>query len=116
MTARHATSRRPSAPINLTSVGLDGRPVQKSLRQMLEEWVTFRQQTTTRRSQHRLQKVLDRIHILEGRRLVLLNIDEVIAIIRESDEPEGRADRAVRAHRPAGGRHSGYPAAAIGAA
>ncbi|WP_423460043.1 DNA topoisomerase IV subunit A [Ottowia sp. VDI28] len=82
------TSLETSAPINLTSVGLDGRPVQKSLRQMLEEWVTFRQQTITRRSQHRLQKVLDRIHILEGRRLVLLNIDEVIAIIRESDEPK----------------------------
>ncbi len=82
------TSLETSAPINLTSVGLDGRPVQKSLRSMLEEWVTFRQQTITRRSQHRLQKVLDRIHILEGRQLVLLNIDEVIAIIRESDEPK----------------------------
>ncbi|MBY4598300.1 DNA topoisomerase IV subunit A [Ottowia caeni] len=82
------TSLETSAPINMTSVGLDGKPVQKSLRQMLEEWVTFRQQTITRRSQYRLQKVLDRVHILEGRRLVLLNIDEVIAIIRESDEPK----------------------------
>ncbi|WOP14187.1 DNA topoisomerase IV subunit A [Ottowia sp. SB7-C50] len=82
------TSLESSASINLTSVGLDGRPVQKSLRQMLVEWVEFRQQTITRRSQHRLQKVLDRIHILEGRQLVLLNIDEVIAIIRESDEPK----------------------------
>ena len=80
------TSLESSAPINMTSVGLDGRPVQKSLRQMLAEWIEFRQQTITRRSQHRLQKVLDRIHILEGRQLVLLNIDEVIAIIRESDE------------------------------
>jgi len=82
------TSLESSAPINLTSVGLDGRPVQKSLRQMLVEWVEFRQQTITRRSQHRLEKVLDRIHILEGRQLVLLNIDEVIAIIRTSDEPK----------------------------
>ena len=82
------TSLESSAPINLTSVGLDGRPVQKSLRQMLVEWVEFRQQTITRRSQHRLQKVLDRIHILEGRQLVLLNIDEVIVIIRTSDEPK----------------------------
>jgi topoisomerase-4 subunit A len=82
------TSLETSAPINLTSVGLDGRPVQKSLRQMLVEWIEFRQQTITRRSQHRLQKVLDRIHILEGRQLVLLNIDEVIAIIRGSDEPK----------------------------
>ncbi len=82
------TSLETSAPINLTMVGLDGRPTQKSLRQMLEEWIAFRQTTITRRSQHRLQKVLDRIHILEGRQLVLLNIDEVIAIIRQSDEPK----------------------------
>ncbi|MDO5289289.1 MAG: DNA topoisomerase IV subunit A [Pseudomonadota bacterium] len=82
------TSLETSAPINLTSVGLDGKPVQKSLRQMLVEWIEFRQHTITRRSQHRLQKVQDRIHILEGRQLVLLNIDEVIAIIRESDEPK----------------------------
>ncbi|WP_137895046.1 DNA topoisomerase IV subunit A [Ramlibacter sp. 2FC] len=82
------TSLETSAPINLTMVGLDGRPVQKSLRQMLTEWIAFRQTTITRRSQHRLQKVLDRIHILEGRQLVLLNIDEVIAIIRQSDEPK----------------------------
>ncbi|MBH1965348.1 MAG: DNA topoisomerase IV subunit A [Comamonadaceae bacterium] len=82
------TSLETSSSINLTSVGIDGRPVQKSLRQMLQEWVTFRQQTIIRRSQHRLQKVLDRIHILEGRQLVLLNIDEVIAIIRQSEEPK----------------------------
>ena len=82
------TSLESSASINLTSIGLDGRPVQKSLRQMLVEWIEFRQTTITRRSQHRLQKVLDRIHILEGRQLVLLNIDEVIAIIRQSDEPK----------------------------
>ncbi len=82
------TSLETSASINLTCVGLDGRPTQKSLRDMLTEWIEFRQTTITRRSQHRLQKVLDRIHILEGRQLVLLNIDEVIAIIRESDEPK----------------------------
>ena len=82
------TSLETSAPINLTAIGLDGRPVQKSLRQMLLEWISFRQTTITRRSQHRLGKVLDRIHILEGRQLVLLNIDEVIAIIRNSDEPK----------------------------
>nr|WP_086119073.1 DNA topoisomerase IV subunit A [Hydrogenophaga sp. IBVHS2]OSZ67437.1 DNA topoisomerase IV subunit A [Hydrogenophaga sp. IBVHS2] len=82
------TSLETSAPINLTAIGLDGRPVQKSLRQMLVEWISFRQTTITRRSQHRLGKVLDRIHILEGRQLVLLNIDEVIAIIRGSDEPK----------------------------
>lgn len=82
------TSLETSAPINLTAVGLDGRPVQKSLRLMLTEWIEFRQRTIERRSRHRLDKVLDRIHILEGRQLVLLNIDEVIAIIRGSDEPK----------------------------
>ncbi|HYD75788.1 DNA topoisomerase IV subunit A [Ramlibacter sp.] len=82
------TSLETSAPINLTSIGLDGKPVQKPLRQMLAEWVEFRQRTIERRSRHRLDKVLDRIHILEGRQLVLLNIDEVIAIIRGSDEPK----------------------------
>ena len=82
------TSLETTAPVNLTSVGIDGKPVQKSLRAMLEEWITFRQSTITRRSQHRLDKVLDRIHILEGRQIVLLNIDEVIRIIRESDEPK----------------------------
>jgi topoisomerase-4 subunit A len=82
------TSLETSSPINMTMVGLDRRPVQKSLRQMLGEWIEFRQLTIERRSRHRLGKVLDRIHILEGRQLVLLNIDEVIAIIRRSDEPK----------------------------
>jgi len=82
------TSLETSSSINLTLVGIDGRPVQKSLRRMLEEWIEFRQGTITRRSQHRLAKVLDRIHILEGRQIVLLNIDEVIAIIRAADEPK----------------------------
>ncbi|OGB39856.1 MAG: DNA topoisomerase IV subunit A, partial [Burkholderiales bacterium RIFCSPHIGHO2_12_FULL_67_38] len=82
------TSLESSSPINLTMIGLDGRPTQKSLRLMLNEWIEFRQGTIVRRTQHRLNKVLDRIHILEGRQLVLLNIDEVIRIIRESDEPK----------------------------
>ncbi len=82
------TSLESSSSINLTMVGLDGKPAQKSLRQMLGEWIAFRQTTIERRSQHRLDKVLGRIHILEGRQTVLLNIDEVIAIIRQSDEPK----------------------------
>ena len=82
------TSLECSAPINLTMVGRDGRPTPKSLRQMLVEWVDFRQATVARRTRHRLAKVLDRIHILEGRQLVLLNIDEVIRIIRNADEPK----------------------------
>jgi topoisomerase-4 subunit A len=82
------TSLESSAPINLTMIGSDGRPSQKSLRQIMAEWVAFRAVTVQRRTAHRLAKVLARIHVLEGRQLVLLNIDEVIRIIRESDEPK----------------------------
>jgi topoisomerase-4 subunit A len=82
------TSLESSTPVNLTLVGLDGRPTQQSFRQMLTEWIAFRQTTIEKRSRHRLGKVLERIHVLEGRQTVLLNIDEVIAIIRQSDEPK----------------------------
>ena len=82
------TSLESSASINLTMIGGDGRPTLKSLRQILVEWVAFRQHTVKLRTEHRLSNVLARIHILEGRQLVLLNIDEVIRIIRESDEPK----------------------------
>ena len=82
------TSLETSSSINLTMVGIDGKPTQKSLRQMLEEWIEFRAATVEKRSKHRLGKVQDRIHILEGRQLVLLNIDEVIAIIRAAEDPK----------------------------
>ncbi len=82
------TSLETSASINLTMVGRDGRPTQKSLRQMLAEWIDFRQASVARRSRHRLDRVADRMHVLEGRQLVLLNIDEVIRIIRNADEPK----------------------------
>ncbi len=82
------TSLESTAPVNLTVIGIDGRPTQKGLRQILVEWVAFRQATVQRRTQHRLAKVLERIHVLEGRQLVLLNIDEVIRIIRNADEPK----------------------------
>jgi len=82
------TSLESSSSINLTMVGIDGKPVQKSLRQMLNEWIAFREITVEKRSKHRLGKVQDRMHILEGRQLVLLNIDEVIAIIRAAEDPK----------------------------
>ncbi len=82
------TSLETSSSINLTMVGIDGKPTQKSLRQMLNEWIAFRAITVEKRSRHRLNKVLERIHILEGRQLVLLNIDEVIAIIRAAEDPK----------------------------
>jgi topoisomerase-4 subunit A len=82
------TSLESSASINLVMIGNDGRPRQKGLGDILREWITFRFLTITRRTQFRLKKVDDRIHILEGREAVLLNIDKVIKIIRESDEPK----------------------------
>jgi topoisomerase-4 subunit A len=82
------TSLESSAPVNLTMVGRDGKPMPKPLRAVLQEWIDFRLVTVSRRTRHRLDKVLDRIHVLEGRQLVLLNIDEVIRIIRNADEPK----------------------------
>jgi topoisomerase IV subunit A len=82
------TSLETSVSVNLTMIGADGRPSLKSLRQILSEWISFRMLTVQRRTQHRLDKVLARIHVLEGRALVLLNIDEVIRIIRGADEPK----------------------------
>ncbi len=82
------TSLETSVSINLVMIGGDGRPRQKSLGDILREWIDFRFTTITRRTQFRLQKVDDRIHILEGREAILLNIDKVIKIIRESDEPK----------------------------
>ena len=82
------TSLENNAAINLVMIGADGRPRQKGLGDILREWIGFRFYTVTRRTQYRLGKVDDRIHILEGREAVLLNIDKVIKIIRESDEPK----------------------------
>ncbi len=80
------TSLESSVSTNLVMVGSDGRPKQKRLLEILSEWIAFRLLTVTRRTQHRLDKVSDRIHILEGRQTILLHIDRVIRIIRESDE------------------------------
>ncbi len=82
------TSMETNVPINLVMVGLDGRPTGKNLREVLFEWLQFRFSTVTRRTQHRLDQVLDRIHVLEGRMIVLLNVDKVIKIIRNADDPK----------------------------
>jgi topoisomerase-4 subunit A len=82
------TSLETSASMNLVMIGGDGRPRQKGVMEILQEWIDFRFSTVTRRTQFRLNKVDDRIHILEGRETILLNIDEVIHIIRNSDEPK----------------------------
>jgi len=74
--------------VNLNVIGLNGRPQVKNLAQLLGEWLEFRQNTVTKRLQYRLDKVLDRLHLLEGLLVAYLNIDEVIAIIRNEDEPK----------------------------
>ena len=74
--------------VNLNMIGVDGRPQVKSLRTILSEWLEWRRLTVTRRLTHRLDQVVDRLHILEGYLVAYLNIDEVIRIIREEDEPK----------------------------
>ncbi|MFA0141104.1 DNA topoisomerase IV subunit A [Vibrio kanaloae] len=73
--------------VNLNMIGLDCRPQVKGLVQILKEWIEFRRTTVRRRLQYRLDKVLARLHILEGLLVAYLNIDEVIEIIRTEDEP-----------------------------
>ncbi|GGY50686.1 DNA topoisomerase 4 subunit A [Bacterioplanes sanyensis] len=74
--------------VNMNVIGLDGRPQVKDLHSMLSEWLQYRTETVRRRLQHRLDKVLARLHILEGMLVAFLNIDEVIDIIRSEDEPK----------------------------
>ena len=74
--------------VNMNMIGLDGRPQVKNLRDLLLEWLVFRTETVRRRLQYRLDKIVDRMHVLEGLLVAYLNIDEVIAIIRTEDEPK----------------------------
>jgi topoisomerase-4 subunit A len=74
--------------VNLNMIGLNGKPQVKNLKQVLVEWLSFRTETVRRRLQYRLDKVLARLHILEGLLIAYLNIDEVIAIIRNEDHPK----------------------------
>jgi topoisomerase IV subunit A len=82
------TDLEKSYRVNFNMIGLNGRPQVKGLLTILHEWLAFRTQTVTRRLQHRLAKILDRLHILDALLIAYLNIDEVIAIIREYDDPK----------------------------
>jgi topoisomerase-4 subunit A len=82
------TSLETNVPMNLTVVGRDGRPGQKGLVALLSEWLAYRIDTVRRRTRHRLDAVDRRLHILEGRQAILLNIDEVIRVIREAEDPK----------------------------
>jgi topoisomerase-4 subunit A len=82
------TDLEKSYRINLNMIGLDGKPQVKNLKQILNEWLRFRQDTVTKRLQHRLAKVERRLHLLEGLRIAFLNLDEVIRIVRSEEEPK----------------------------
>ncbi|MGF1773031.1 DNA topoisomerase IV subunit A [Vibrio wakamikoensis] len=74
--------------VNLNMIGLDNRPQVKGLIQILTEWIEYRRETVRKRLQYRLDKILARLHILEGLLVAYLNLDEVIEIIRTEDEPK----------------------------
>ncbi|MBS6046988.1 MAG: DNA topoisomerase IV subunit A [Haemophilus haemolyticus] len=82
------TDLEKSYRVNMNMIGLDHKPAVKGLLEILNEWLTFRRTTVTRRLQYRLDKVLSRLHILEGLMIAFLNIDEVIEIIRHEDDPK----------------------------
>jgi len=82
------TSLERTCRVNMNVIGLNGRPRMFNLLEFLKEWIVFRRDTVKRRLQHRLQIVLDRLHILDGLLIAYLNIDEVIRIIRSEDEPK----------------------------
>ncbi|MDZ7668526.1 MAG: DNA topoisomerase IV subunit A [Gammaproteobacteria bacterium] len=82
------TDLEKSYRVNLNLIGLDNRPRVKTLKDILSEWLSYRQQTVTRRLEFRLEKIDERLHILEGLLVAYLNFDEVIRIIREEDEPK----------------------------
>ena len=82
------TDLEKSYRVNMNMIGLDHKPAVKGLLEILNEWLSFRRTTVTRRLQYRLDKVLSRLHILEGFMIAFLNIDEVIDIIRHEDDPK----------------------------
>jgi topoisomerase IV subunit A len=82
------TSLESNAPLNFTLIGLDGRPQTKGLLAVLQEWAEFRLATVRRRTEFELSQAEKRIHILEGRMTVFLNLDAVIRVIRTADEPK----------------------------
>jgi topoisomerase-4 subunit A len=82
------TDLEKSYRVNMNMIGMDGKPKVKGLRDILVEWLAFRTETVRRRLQYRLDKVLARLHILDGLLIAYLSIDEVIAIIRSEDHPK----------------------------
>lgn len=87
------TDLEKSYRVNMNMIGLDHKPAVKGLLEILNEWLAFRRTMVTRRLQYRLDKVLSRLHILEGLMIAFLNIDEVIEIIRHEDDPKAELMR-----------------------
>jgi len=83
-----STDLEKSYRVNINMIGLDNRPAVKNLREILTEWLEYRRETVRRRLQYRLDKIMARLHILDGLLVAYLNIDEVIEIIRNFDDPK----------------------------
>ncbi|MCH1488475.1 MAG: DNA topoisomerase IV subunit A [Pseudomonadales bacterium] len=84
----HSTDLEKNYRINLNMIGVNGRPQVKNLVMILKEWLQYRKDTIVRRLEYRLQKILDRLHLLDGLLIAFLNMDEVIQIIRTEDKPK----------------------------
>lgn len=82
------TSLENNYRVNMNMIGLDGRPQVKNLEMILREWLEYRRTTVKRRLQYRLEKVIDRLEVLDGLLIAYLNIDEVIKIVRTEDKPK----------------------------
>ena len=91
-----STDLERSYRVNLNVIGLDQRPRVKNLVGILKEWLDYRQQVVTRRIRHRLDKINERLHVLEGLLVAYLNLDEVIRIVREADNPRDELMRRFR--------------------
>ena len=91
-----STDLERSYRVNLNVIGLDQRPRVKNLVGILKEWLDYRQQVVTRRIRHRLDKINERLHVLEGLLVAYLNLDEVIRIVREADNPRHELMRRFR--------------------
>ena len=102
--------------VNFNMIGLDKRPQVKNLRAVLTEWLAFRADTVRRRLQFRLDRVLQRLHVLEGLLVAYLNVDAVIEIIRNEEAPKVALMATLRPQRHPGGGHSGPAAAPPGPA
>ncbi|MGI9326098.1 MAG: DNA topoisomerase IV subunit A, partial [Pseudomonadales bacterium] len=91
-----STDLERSYRVNMNLIGLDQRPQVKGLVQLLKEWLVYRRDTVTRRLNYRLEKINERLHVLDGLLVAYLNIDEVIRIIREEDEPKASLMKAFK--------------------